>query len=144
MNRRQAEDFVNMSTFFLRVFCEFDRNYALIIEDDGRVAYAYLLDDDDIIGDVWLYNQQEPPQTSFWLKEDMPFLNPKEYLAKDLTVKPILKEIEIRVEWTESKEDGLIEAGIYIRDKFIASVMAGSKPGWSVLVAKDGPLAYVY
>jgi hypothetical protein len=133
-----------MTTFTLRTYCEFDRHYSLKIEDDGRVAYAYLYEGEDIIGDVWLYNQHEPPQTSFWLPEDMPFLNPKEYLAKDATIKPITLESEVRCEWTESKDDGLIEAGIYICDKFIAAVAVGAKPGWSVLVAKDGPLAYVY
>ncbi len=133
-----------MSTFSSQFFCEFDSNYSLLIGDDGRVAYAYLYEGEDIIGDVWLYNQQEPPQTSFWLPEDMPFLNPKEYLSKDATIKPIASEDEIRCEWTESKDDGSVEVGIYIRDKFIASVAVGSKPGWSVLVAKDGPLAYVY
>ena len=133
-----------MSTFSLRTSCEFDAHYSILIEDDSRVAYAYLCEDEDIIGDVWLYNQQEPPITSFWLPEDMPFLNPKEYLSKDAAIKPITSEEEIRCEWTESKDDGLIEVGIYIRNKFIASVAAGSKPGWSVLVAKDGPLAYVY
>ena len=133
-----------MSTFTTQIPCEFDRHYSLKIEDDGRVAYAYLLEDDNIVGDVWLYNQQEAPETSFWRAEDMPFLNPKEYLAKDATIKPIQQESEIRTEWTESKDDGLIEVGIYIRDKFVAAVAVGSKPGWSVLVAKDGPLAYVY
>jgi hypothetical protein len=133
-----------MSTFFLQISCEFDSHYSIKIEDDGRVAYAYLLEGEDIIGDVWLYNQHEPPATSFWLPEDMPFLNPKEYLSKDAAIKPIAHESDIRCEWTESKDDGLIEVGIYIRDKFIASVAVGSKPGWSVLVAKDGPLAYVY
>jgi hypothetical protein len=133
-----------MSTFSFQVFCEFDHHYSVVIEDDGRVAYAYLYEEHDIIGDVWLYNQQEPPETSFWLPEDMPFLNPQEYLSKDAAIKPIANEGEIRCEWTESKDDGTIEVGIYIRDKFIASVAVGSKPGWSVLVAKDGPLAYVY
>jgi len=133
-----------MSAFLLQVFCEFDTHYSVVIEDDGRVAYAFLYEGEDIVGDVWLYNQKEPPQTSFWLPEDMPFLNPKEYLSKDAAIKPIASEDEIRCEWTESKDDGTIEVGIYIRDKFIASVAVGSKPGWSVLVAKDGPLAYVY
>ena len=133
-----------MSTFSLRTYCEFDSHYSVAIEDDGCVAYAYLYEGEDIVGDVWLYNQQEPPTTSFWLPEDMPFLNPKEYLAKDASIKPIANEQEIRCEWTESKDDGTIEVGIYIRDKFIASVAVGSKPGWSVLVARDGPLAYVY
>lgn len=131
-----------MSTFTLP--CEFDHNYSLKIVDDGRVAYAYLYESEDIIGDVWLYNQQKPPQSSFWLPEDMPFLNPKEYLEDNGIIKPIQQENEIRTEWTESKDDGLIEVGIYIRDKFVASVAAGEKPGWSVLVAKDGPLALKY
>ena len=65
-------------------------------------------------------------------------------VAKDAAIKPITAESEIRCEWTESLDDGLIEVGIYIRDKFIASVASGSKPGWSVLVTKDGPLALVY
>ncbi|MDB5157435.1 MAG: hypothetical protein JWR50_2142 [Mucilaginibacter sp.] len=133
-----------MSTFSLKIPCEFDRNYALKIEDDSRVAYAYLYEGEDAIGDVWLYNQQESPAVSFWRAEDMPFLNPTEYLAKDAAIKPITAESEIRCEWTESLNDGLIEVGIYIRDKFIASVASGSKPGWSVLVVKDGPLALVY
>jgi hypothetical protein len=133
-----------MSTFSLQVPCEFDRHYSVLIKDDGRVAYAYLYEGEDIIGDVWLYNRQEPPAISFWRDEDAPFLNPKEYLLKDAAIKPIQAESEIRCEWTESKDDGLIEVGIYIRDRFIAAVASGSKPGWSVLVAKDGPLAYVY
>jgi hypothetical protein len=133
-----------MSTFSLRNSCEFDPNYSLVIDDNGRVAYAYLYEGEDVIGDVWLYNQQEPPATSFWLPEDMPFLNPKEYLSNDAAIKPIASENEIRCEWTELKDDGTIEVGIYIRDKFIASVAVGSKPGWSVLVERDGPLAYVY
>jgi len=133
-----------MSKISLRTYCEFDPHYSVVIEDDSRVAYAYLYEGEDIIGDVWLYNQQEPPVTSFWLPEDMPFLNPKEYLLKEVAINPIACESDIRCEWTESKADGLIEVGIYIRDKFIASVAVGSKPGWSVLVAKDGPLAYVY
>jgi hypothetical protein len=130
-----------MSTFTTQISCEFDHHYSVMIKDDGRVAYAYLYEGEDIIGDVWLYNQQQAPATSFWLAEDMPFLNPTEYLAKD---KPIAAESEVRCEWTENPNDGLIEVGIFIRDKFIAAISAGSKPGWSVLVAKDGPLACVY
>jgi hypothetical protein len=133
-----------MSTFSLQITCEFDPHYSVVIKDDGRVAYAYLYEDEDIIGDVWLYNQQEAPAISFWRDEDAPFLNPKEYLSKDALIKPIGDESEIRCEWTESLNDGLIEVGISIRDKFIACISSGSKPGWSVLVAKDGPLAYVY
>ncbi|WP_214071391.1 hypothetical protein [Mucilaginibacter sp. dw_454] len=133
-----------MSTFSLQVYCEFDRHYSVVIQDDGRVAYAYLYEDEDIIGDVWLYNQEQAPAISFWRTEDMPFLNPTEYLSKDASIAPIKDESEVRCEWTESPNDGLIEVAVFICDKFIACVASGSKPGWSVLVAKDGPLAYVY
>ena len=133
-----------MPLFSLRNHCEFDPHYSLKIHDDGCVAYAYLYESEDIVGDVWLYNQQEPPLTSFWLPEDVPFLNPKEYLTDNAAIKPVTDKSQVRCEWTESKDTGLIEAAIYIRDKFIASLAVGDKPGWSVLVCKDGPLALKY
>lgn len=133
-----------MSTFSTQIHCEFDPNYSVEIKDDGRVAYAYLYEGEEIIGDVWLYNQLQAPAVSFWINEDAPFLNPTEYLAKDAAIQPIKEESEISCEWTESPNDGLIEVGISIRDKFIASIVSGAKPGWSVLVIKDGPLAQVY
>src|SRR3569833_3426943 len=102
-----------MSTFFLQIQCEFDDYYSTVIEDDGRVCYAYLYEGEDIIGDVWLYNQQQAPATSFWRAEDMLFLNPTEYLAKDAAIKPITNENEVRCEWTESKEEKKKEVGIY-------------------------------
>jgi len=74
----------------------------------------------------------------------MPYLNPKEYLANDAAINPIKNETEIRCEWLSSADDGSIEVGISIRDRFIAQITSGSKPGWSVLVVKDGPLALVY
>lgn len=133
-----------MSTFSLKVQCEFDRHYSVVIKDDGRVAYAYLYEGEEIIGDVWLYNQHQAPAVSFWINEDAPFLNPTEYLSKDAAILPIQKESDVRCEWTESPDDSLIEVGISIREKFIASIVSGAKPGWSVLVVKDGPLAQVY
>jgi hypothetical protein len=133
-----------MSTFLQQIPCEFDDNYSVLIEDDGGVAYAYLLEYGDVIGDVWLYNQEAAPAGSNWANQSTPYLNPAEYLNKDAKIAPIKNEQEIRCEWTESLSDGSIELGIWLRDKFIAQVNAGSKPGWSVLVVKDGPLALVY
>lgn len=55
-----------------------------IVEDDGKVAYAYLLKGNDIISDVWLYNQQRTPDTIDWTnKVDMLFLNPKNYILNN-------------------------------------------------------------
>jgi len=133
-----------MSQFLTQISCEFDEAYSLLIEDDGRVAYAYLLEYGDVIGDVWLYNQASAPVDSNWFDQQTPYLNPAEYLTKDAAIKHINNENEIRCEWLASADDGSIEVGIYIRDKFIAQVSSGSKPGWSILVMKDGPLALVY
>ncbi|GAB3938266.1 hypothetical protein [Mucilaginibacter myungsuensis] len=133
-----------MSTFLTQIACEVDDAYSVLIEDDGRVAYAYLLEFGDVIGDVWLYNQDEAPTDSNWAMQSSPYLNPREFLADGSDIKPIKDEKELRCEWTLSASDSSVEVGIYIRDKFVASIESGSKPGWSVLVVKDGPLALVY
>ena len=133
-----------MSTFTLKANCHFDDYYSVVIADDGRVAYAYLMEGEDSIGDVWLYNQQEASKDSNWDKQQLPYLNPEEYLNKEVRVSPITDKSEVYFEWNESLSDGSIEVSIYIREKFIAQIITGSKPGWSTLVVKDGPLAQVY
>ncbi len=133
-----------MQGFFIEVPCELDSNYSLIIEDDGRVAYAYLMEYGDIIGDVWLYNHQEAMKQADWNNQQMPWLNPTEYLKNEASIAPITNKNEVRCEWNESLTDGLIEVSITLRGKFIAHILSGSKPGWSTLVIKDGPLAQVY
>lgn len=58
-------------------------------------------------------------------------------------VKSVTSLSDIRCEWTEDS-DGVIEVDILLHGKFIAQLIPGAKPGWSVLVAKDGPLALIY
>ena len=38
-----------------------DPQYSAVFEDDGEVAYGYLLSDGQIISDVWLYNSDTGP-----------------------------------------------------------------------------------
>jgi len=45
------------------------------------------------------------------------------------------------VEWNEV--GALLVAEIFLLDRYFARLEAGSKPGWSALAAKDGPLAQV-
>ncbi|MBD1392432.1 hypothetical protein [Mucilaginibacter glaciei] len=132
-----------MQKFSGQFYCEFDRFCSVKIVDDGRVAYAYFTQGDDAVGDVWLYNQAEAPKVSFWNPADIPFLNPVEYLNKDAKIAPINAADEVRCEWLETS-DGIIEVDILIRGKFIAQLSPGAKPGFSVLVVKDGPLALIY
>lgn len=134
-----------MSEFFLQLFCDLNEAYSLIIEDDGRVAYAYLMKYEDIIGDVWLYNQVDAPNYTNWEDGKMPFLNPIEYIEDDMLINPIKYENEISCEWeTLVNKEPISEVRIYLRGKLIAKMKPGSKPGWSTIVKKDGPLAKVF
>ncbi|OOQ57949.1 hypothetical protein [Mucilaginibacter pedocola] len=132
-----------MPQFSINIPCPFDKAYALKIEDDGRVAYAYLTFYDDVVSDVWLYNRLPAPTVSFLNTDDGPALNPAEYLKSDTAVTPMSTEADITCEWDESKE-GDIEVAVLLHGKFIAELLPGAMPGSSVLVAKDGPLALVY
>jgi len=59
-----------------------DGRLSVMLEDDGRVAYAYLLQDGKVVGDVWLYNVVETPERVDWKdRSQMPFLNPKRFCS---------------------------------------------------------------
>jgi len=126
--------------FFDQFFCEANNDYSVVFEDDGRAAYAYLLHGDNIIGEVWLYNQAPTPKEPEWHnKEKMPFLNPDGFIKENIS--PILDSEELKVNWKLSKEMDIDEVLISIRDKLVAMLELDSTPGWSLLVSKDGPLA---
>lgn len=131
-----------MTEFYDQQSCELNEDYSVIIEDDGKVAYAYLLNEDDIIGDVWLYNQATSPLSVNWVPEDMPFLNPKEFVKEEVI--PIVDGSELQLKWSLSNDLTLKEVLIYINNKLIAKLTSGSTPGWSTVVTKDGPLAKYY
>jgi len=131
-----------MKEFYDQFFCELNNDYSVIIEDDGKVAYAYLLYHEEIIGNVWLYNQKKTPDNVDWSNEDlMPFLNPREFVRTEL--KPLTKRHKIELVWKVDNEPGFVSVCIYINDKMIAKMTDGSKPGWSTIVLKDGPLAKI-
>jgi hypothetical protein len=109
---------------------------AVILEDDGRVAYAYLLAGEKIVADVWLYNVAEAPAEPDWrAPEKMPFLNPKAYCRADVTLTR-LEATQVRCVWNP---DG---AEIMLDGALAARLTIGQKPGWSRLAAKSGPLAW--
>ena len=130
-----------MSKYYNQSFCETNNNYSVIIDDDGDVAYGYLIEDEKIIGDVWLYNQGVTPISADWVNgKKIPFLNPLDFIIEN--IKPINNNNEIRFVWYLSNDTmSLYKVEIYIRDKSIAYMIPGSKPGWSAVVYKDGPLA---
>jgi len=127
----------------LCVFTSDDGNRSVVIEDDGRVGYAYLLDrDKHICGDVWLYNRCPTPIEPEWHdREGAPYANPVPFVDdREIFALPRSAD-DFSVEW--KCKDGSYFAWVYIKATLAAILAGGHKPGWSVLVAKDGPLAKV-
>ncbi len=59
-----------------------------VFEDDGRVAYAHVVKDKRIMGDVWVYNRAPAPAQPEWTdRERAPFLNPRDYVTDDVAAK---------------------------------------------------------
>lgn len=117
--------------------------YSIIFDDNGRVAYAYLISPENkIVADVWLYNCCKSPSSPEWkYPKKMPFANPIEYVKDEIGFSPVRDKSEINVKW-ELKED-IMKAYLFIRGELFAVVAEGSKPGWSNLAKKNGPIAKV-
>jgi hypothetical protein len=128
---------------FLRQYFSEDRTYSVVVEDDGTVGYAYLLDaNGKICGHVWLYNRCPVPDKPEWTdREKGPYANPAAYIEDAQGFTLLASADEISVAWDRGRDQSF--ATIFVRAKLIAKVGDGTKPGWSVLVARDGPLAKV-
>jgi hypothetical protein len=116
--------------------------FSVVVEDNGRVAYAYLIQRDAIIGDVWLYNCGAAPVEPEWGDQSKaPFANPRGYVA-DCATAPIAAAEELRIRWID-QGNTLDRAELYLRTELLAILVPGSKPGWCRNSLKDGPLAKV-
>ncbi len=120
-----------------------DELFSMIIEDTGKVTYAYLLEDTNIVSDLWLRNNWPTPELIDWKdRVSMPFMNPLEYINSEKPIGVINSKSNISIKWNIF-EDPLIkvQAIIYIDEILIGVLRYGVRPGWSSLVKKDGPLA---
>ena len=115
---------------------------SIVIVDDNWVAYAYFYSpDNEIVGDVWLYNRGETPEEPEWHdKEQAPFSNPSAYVLDIPDLRIPEDESDVSVRWS-TDSDGRLMANVFFGDLLLAKLCAGSKPGWSLAVKKDGPLA---
>lgn len=131
--------------FYYQFISDHCSQYSIIIEEDGKVCYAYLLFEKNIIGDVWLYNQEPTPTDVPWRsKENMPFLNPMGFAKETNEIPTIEDESEVRIEWKFlNGECSFGQADILVRGKLVAVLKENSKPGWSLNAKNDGPLARV-
>lgn len=125
-------------------FTSSETGYSLVFEDDGRVAYAYLLDPiGEIVSDVWLYNRGGTPAEPEWQRPELaPYANPAGYCVAHDDFRPVDDIKEVDVEWG-SADDGTVKADVYLRDELFAIVAEGVEPGWCRFALKDGPLANV-
>lgn len=119
--------------------------YSAVFEDDGRVAYAYLLDDEEeIIADVWLYNRCAAPAAPEWRDPSlMPFANPRGFASEEAFA-PVENESEVHFRWTRHADGSVAALDVLIRGEVFGRLTARSKPGWARLAIKDGPLAKVW
>ena len=117
-------------------------NYSVLFEDDGYVAYAYILNElDEIVGDVWLYNSQLTPKNPEWHnpEKQMPFANSFEFV-EDIRFEPVTNIKDVSVKWINENK---VKVYVYIRNELFAVLTKGSKPGKSLLTKKNGPLSKV-
>ena len=116
-------------------------DWTVLVEDDDRVAYAYLLHNGRITADVWLYNRVPPPQQPPWQQPpgEMPFLNSAHHVTDNDAVRSPSPDA-ISVSWTDPIEPDL-QITLSIDSQPIAWLTPGAKPGWSALAKQDGPLA---
>jgi hypothetical protein len=119
-----------------------DPRYSAVFEDNGSVAYGYMLLDKRIIGDVWLYNRGDAPSRRPWIDRTRkpPFANPAEFVAPGSFV-PVSVSEDVSFRWLFGEDDRPLAAEIWIRGELHARVAPGAKPGWCRLAAKNGPLA---
>lgn len=116
--------------------------FKLTFEDDGKVAYAYLKKDKQIVGDVWLYNRcPAPPRTEWSDRKNIPFANCQGYLTEKGTVSKPVGQEDVILEW-KTDEEGPV-AYIYIFEELYGVVGVGDKPGYARFAGKSGPLAKV-
>ena len=116
-------------------------DYEVVIDDDDRVCYAYLLDAEGRrAGDVWLYNRAEAPNNFDDARSGLPPRNAVSFVADADFLLPKSPD-EFSVQWQHQGDIRYVR--ILIRNELLAVLAPGVIPGWSVLAKKDGPVAKV-
>jgi hypothetical protein len=116
-----------------------DGRTSAVFEDDGDVAYCYVMVEGEIRSDVWVYNRRSTPVEKPWEKgASPPHLNPKEY-AFEMDRLPA-STADVSIDWQMERASSPV-ALVTIYGELLASVSADAKPGYARLARKDGPLA---
>ena len=118
-----------------------DSDYIVVFDDNGRVAYGYLIKNSKIISDVWLYNHNPPPREPEWNDPSkLPFANPITF-ASILTESPVEAPKDLSFSWEYDENQKLVSVKINIRGETYGLLKPDNRVGWSRLAIKDGILA---
>lgn len=108
--------------------------FRLIVEDDGSVCYAYLLEGEEIIGDVWLYNVGDNPAEVDWSERArMPFQNLARCCREERSIR--FDRTRAHCVWQDER------ARLFVDEQLWAEVGRGDRPGRSLLAAVASPVA---
>lgn len=125
---------------FLERFVHEKLPFAVVLDDDGKAAYAYLHENDKIVSDVWLYNCDRRVQADWSDRKQLPFANKEEYVEHDVTVPRLVDGIAIDLNW-KLEGDRVVSVDICIVSQHVARLAPNKRPGWSLGARKAGPLA---
>jgi hypothetical protein len=122
------------------LFFESPQGYTVWIDVDQRVAYAYFMNNEGVIGDVWLFNRCEGSATPEWESKiaEPPFINTKDN-SLPFDKASSVKQDDFRV--TIRAKDDPVSAGIYFQSRLIAILKAGESPGRSAFAKEPSILA---
>ena len=105
-----------------------DGKSSLVLDDDGKTGYAYLVNvDGEITADCWLYNRGPAPTESEWNSpENMPFANPVEYVEPKFQdgFAPPSGEGDVSVGWLEDGAEIFIEGRLFAPRRFKTGLVA--------------------
>jgi hypothetical protein len=127
--------------FFLQFDIEAPNEPRVIIDEDEKTCYAYLLIGGEIVGAVWLYNRYEAPEVPEWelpnAKEHIPFANARAYINHE---GPAVDEgSRVIVLW------GPAGAAVYLNGKDLHAIVGvGDFPGRCRYAAKDAFIARAF
>lgn len=125
------------------IFLDGPTPWRVVVEDDGRVAWAYLLQGDRVASAVWLYNVAPAPETLAPPPgaSGGPRLNPRGH-CRTPPPERIVDERRVTARW-EVEAGEVRSASVLHAGAPLARLAPGARPGWSAGAAKDGPLARV-
>jgi hypothetical protein len=117
--------------------CPTDSACKVVVDITDDVAYGYFVLSGDIRGDVWLWNEGEPPQVPEWHEPGArpPFMNPTS-IGLNNSANPSIEDI--CVYWHPSRRGYIVLA---VGQSPFAALWPGCRPGWNASAIVDSSVA---